>query len=396
MKKYKRKMILATISLIFIFLTTIATTFAWVGIFTYASVSEFELNIKASDYNAQYFLKISPTGEAGTYTDSLDPLDVKKQVLTNFGKNIEEYKTENEINLAYQKYSSELEGVTTTVDENNKFTDFKKISYEGKDALGYNSDRSKFHPGMVDGSGNALIFDFYLTVDTKEGISDSTIVDVPVYMTNLEDTIESAISTHILHQNNFNSIDYSILNYPNLVNSIDFLKSFEVGQRIKVKAGNSARIGFEVYEPINIKDSYTDENKVVGNYIYQGGSNTPGIEDDGTYNLGGILPKEYNTSVQEIEAVRSYLDVIIPDSALNRNDRELVYGDDNKNVLLWNTTSTDKTSGYLGVEKINGVSTQTKIKIRTYIWFEGWDADCLLGISNQEVSFNLTFSADLD
>ena len=39
---------------------------------------------------------------------------------------------------------------------------------------------------------------------------------------------------------------------------------------------------------------------------------------------------------------------------------------------------------------------QTKMKISVYLWFEGWDADCLKAIVRRPVTLNLTFTSGTD
>ena len=86
---------------------------------------------------------------------------------------------------------------------------------------------------------------------------------------------------------------------------------------------------------------------------------------------------------------KSYLDVDVPNEYVSRKDLALNFD----NSQIWKVaTDLSSPSNYLGVH--NGV--QTKMKLRTYLWFEGWDADCLLGINNTDVTFNLTFTASLE
>ena len=111
------------------------------------------------------------------------------------------------------------------------------------------------------------------------------------------------------------------------------------------------------------------------------------------YNLGGCLEKQYNTAINELLIVRpgyysmssknTFEDSL--NNAINRNDLELL----DSNRLLWNKR--EQTS-YLGC--MDGI--QTKMKISVYLWFEGWDADCLKAIEKQPVALNLTFTSGTD
>ena len=387
MKKYRKKFILMFISFSFIFMTCIATTFAWIGIFTYANTDKFDINLKTVDYKSEYFLTISSTGKRDNYSDEVSIDDIKKQVLVNMGKDISKLNTQEALSYAYNDATSNINPSTTNVDENNSISNFKKISYDLFDAkIDYLSNR--YIPGLVDTKTDYLCFDLYLTVDTKEGISSYSEINAPVFLTEFEDAIVGTIGSHMILDNNFIKFDYSTNPHTEYLPFVPLLKSIPINQRIKVNAANAVRIGFEVYEPIPIDDEYDDTNKIAANYIYYGGKLTPSINND-VYDLGGILPTEFNTAAQELMNIKSYLLVNVPESALNRKERELNY----ENSQIWEIADDlSSPNNYLGVH--NGV--QTKMRLRTYLWFEGWDADCLLGINEQNVIFNLAFTADHD
>ena len=78
-----RRVYMSILTIMLVFLTTVATTFAWVGILNYTDTSNFELNLQTENNN-KYRLTISAT-EDGEYSDSANVYDIKKQILVNMG-----------------------------------------------------------------------------------------------------------------------------------------------------------------------------------------------------------------------------------------------------------------------------------------------------------------------
>ena len=166
----------------------------------------------------------------------------------------------------------------------------------------------------------------------------------------------------------------------------------EIPQMYSVNSKNAVRFGLSVYEPINVNSNYSDESPLFTK-IFQGGSQMPSYEE-GVFNLGGCLEKQYNTAINELLIVRpNYYSLtsrgIFEQSLYNasiRNDLELI----ESNRQIWNKR--EHLDNYLGC--MDGI--QTKMKISVYFWFEGWDADCLKAIEKQPVTLNLTFTSGTD
>ena len=385
MKKQRRKFILTLFSLVAIFMTTIATTFAWVGILTYANTESFAINLKTMELVSNYFLTISSSGKPGTFSDSIDPDQLKKMILIEMGVSESKLTTSSIIDQVYSDRTSALFPVTTEVNSDNSFSNFKRINFEAS-KRNYDYATQKNVPVYIDGKNNYIVFDMYLSVDTKEGIGENTEVNAPVFLTELEETLYGSISEHMVMDNSFLKIDYTDNPYEQYLPCLPVLYTLPINQRIKVDAMNAVRIGFEVYEPIDINTEYNESNKIVGNYIYYGGKLIPSIGTNGVYDLGGILPAEFNTAVQELKNTKN-IDFSVPNEILSRKELELEFD----SSQIWKkATDLSSPNNYLGVHN----QVQTKMKLRTYLWFEGWDSDCLLGIQYQNVAFNLVFTAD--
>ncbi len=395
MRGYKKKMIFMSLSFAIVLLTMFATTFAWVGILTYANTNKLDINLKVLDYDADYFLVISSSGKVGTFSDTVDTIDLQRQVLKNKGKDVSMITSEDAINSLYMKEASNLQPVTTIPNSNNSLSDFKKMSMDQVNGT-YNPSTGKVVPGFDSGEGYYLWFDLYFTVDTKEGISSMSEINAPIFLTSLEDAIVGTITSHTMlmydtkTENDFREIDYDQYGELPYNNYVQVLKKAANSRKITIDSKNAIRFGFDIYEPIEIDKEYDETNLIKSNVIYSTGSTYPKYyEKDDVYDLGNNLPTIYNTAAQELMNTKTYFEINVPDEIINRGDLELTY---DNNQIWKSATDLSKTSNYLGVH--NGV--QTKMRLRTYLWYEGWDADCILGIDRTSVELNLTFSAALD
>ena len=97
-KKYifGKKLYISILTTIVVFLTTVATTFAWVGVFTNSTFDKFNIEIRASDLE-EYGVEISLSGESGTFGETVDSTQLKKVILNNWGYYANDLQ-ENEIN----------------------------------------------------------------------------------------------------------------------------------------------------------------------------------------------------------------------------------------------------------------------------------------------------------
>ena len=187
---------------------------------------------------------------------------------------------------------------------------------------------------------------------------------------------------------------------PSIPMEYSILKNISDFGNFKLNTANAARFALCMYEPKNINEQYEGNETPIKTLIYQGGSKLPSVDGD-VYSLGGNLPEDYNTALQELLIIRpNYNNPINPNDktyyqkCLNEavirgeNDLELIEGNDK----LWSKANNVDSEKFLGVH--NGI--QTKMKITVYLWFEGWDADCMIGIDNLPITLNLTFTAGVD
>lgn len=391
-----RKVYMSIFTTLFILITCVATTFAWVGMFTTATLGSFDLNIKTVDIDSDYFLKISADDEiytssktGSTFGDTANLIKVKRQILENMGHNTTLYLDDAIDQLFAAK--AVMEPVTTdpNLSEFYAMVDLKtKKPYLSKDKRYFK-------------------FDIYLSVDTKNGISsmaqeelDALNINANVFFENIVDALVGTDSTgSLINTDLFSTIPsgspYSVLS------SIDYRK-------ITVNTKNATRVAFQVYNPIEITSHYTGLETPIDTIIYQGGKQLPSI-NNGIYDLGGILPEEYNLALKEINKIYNInidldsLNVdqnsdgsISDDEKIGYNGAKLRY--DNQTDLemvetnnkIWLAPTTISGLNYLGVA--NGV--QTKMKLSVYFWYEGYDADCLRLIDFKPTSLNISLSTD--
>ena len=384
MRNISKKIMISVLTTIFVMFTLFATTYAWVGIFTYSSADEFEMNLKVEDLKQDYFLTISNTGVNGTFSDSVSNLEIKRQILINRGISSPFFDvataSDDDIETLFER-EARLESVTTNIDDNNRLEEFTRVDYDTK---------WKFQ--MIE-SKDYYKMDVYLSVDTKEGITESTEVNSNVFISDIMSTLTGEIATHqFINGNPFGELPSDSQN--------DILKNIPVV--FNTNSVNAARFALSIYEPININDSYDNSSVPLKTLIFQGGTQDPSYDNEtDTYNLGGNLPEDYNAALHELLYIRPnynqharpefnqyFYDCIDVAVERGRNELELL----EENSLIWQSPDTFENNLYLGVYNGN----QTKMKIEIYFWFEGWDADCLKGISKKSVDFNLKFSAHND
>lgn len=369
MQKATRKIIIGLLTIVLVFTTMFATTFAWVGIFTYSSTDNFSFNLKTEDLNNSYFLTISSTGEPGSYGEDIPLDEIQKQIMDNLEIDYATFIDVNDsqaINETFNRKTS-LKPVTTYINnltnEFDGFYQFENLSAPTKTKLVESKSYFKF--------------DIYLSVDSKEGLQTSTEINSNVALNEIINSLEGSIGTSQLYNGDlFQSLpSYDRNKYP-ILN--------DISTTFNIDSSSSARFALQIYNPIDINSDYTSETPVK-TLIYQGGTAEPSYSN-GIYSFGGILPEEYNFALQQIN--RMYNNhLTIDEKYLNRGDLELI----ESNKLVWQAPN-ELSDGYLGVH--NGI--QTKMKISVYFWFEGWDADCVDAIDFKLVTLNLKFTADID
>ncbi|MBQ9899677.1 MAG: hypothetical protein IJM36_00945 [Acholeplasmatales bacterium] len=393
MRKVNKKILISILTSVIVMITIVATTFAWVGIFTYANIDNFSINLKISELDANYFLTISATGEKGSFSDEADSKEIKKQVLMNLRGWSKEYVDsikDDEIDELYSKYCITRPS-SCILTNDGRLSDFYTLNNKNTDYYETYHVRNSY-----------IKFDIYLSVNTKEGIrldeEGKAPMDIDinsnVFITELENTLVGTLCKQKLTNSNpYKDMD----DLPSIYSALKQLPNIN---HFNMNSANATRFALCMYDPIDINSSYNEDALPIKTLIYHGGEQLPTLDGD-VFDLGGILPEEYNTALRELLIIRPHYNNSIY-ASYNQN----YYNDLNKaidrgqtdldlveaNSKIWTKTTNVDAEPYLGVH--NGV--QTKQKISVYFWFEGWDSDCIVGIDEKPVTLNLTLTAGVE
>ena len=370
-----RKLYMSILAATLILLTSIATTFAWVGMLTSSSLGSFDIDLKVEDLENDYYLKISSEDltNCDAYGVSIPAMDIQKKIMEHM--NIPYQTSGIDVNNSaavnsYFAYKTKLRPVTT--DKNLSY--FKTIGDIRKQDTSFSTSLSYF------------TFDIYLTIDTYLPISSATNINANVFFKNIENALRGVeCGGAFLNGNQFKG-----KTLPTEYSQLSTMPS----AGLKINSADATRLAFAIYDPIDIEQQYTTETP--SNYIiYQTGTKYPKYNSTtGLYCFGGILPEEYNVACKEIEKMFDIdsADLQVPADVLERMETDKFMTRDNYHI--WQSPNTVSGTNYLGIIGNEHGYTRTKMKISVYFWFEGWDADCLNFIDNKSATIGLIFATD--
>ncbi len=282
--RFARKIYMSIFTTMFILITCIATTFAWVGMLTTSTLGSFDLNIKVVDTDDyDYYLNISTTGQSGSFSDTANLIDIKRQIIENMGYDTSTYLDDAIDQLFAAK--AVMEPVTTDANLSSFYS---------------MEDLEKRNPYL---KANSCFFkyDVYLSVDTKDGIAGMSAADLNALTINANvffENIETALTGtynkgSLVNENSFDTIPSN--------SPFECLKDINY-RSIGINTKNATRVAFQTYAPIKMSDSYSGNETPNNTIIYQGGNQLPSVTND-VYDLGGILPEEYNLALKEINKI---------------------------------------------------------------------------------------------
>ena len=396
MRGLSKKMLISILTSVVVFVTMIATTFAWVGIFTYANTDSFSMNLKVNK-SSNYYLTISglDSTDNNNYGEEIPLIEIQKQVLKNFGVQVDDSYSKETINTLYNQ-KTEIEPSTPIYDSNNNISSFERIVNLSRGPIDF--VESKF----------IIKFDIYLSINTLEGIDEETTgINSSAVLDEINNTLNGINNTYYLNvgnpirNNRYAPSGFDWQLYPahsslTNVTEKDGVIQYIDKREIQVNSSSAARFALEVYNPIKLTDTYTGDETPINTIVYQGGSALPTYnEATDVYSMGGILPEEYNFGVQEANAIYNK-SLKIPQKTLDYESKVRTLNGTKKDNYVWKAPDFEdidtENINYLGV--MNGI--QTKQKISVYFWFEGWDSDCTWVIDMKRVTMNLTLTADVD
>lgn len=359
MKEIIRKMNLSIITCVLVLVLNVTTTFAWAGLQNYSNVENFEMSLESSD---KYELKISLDGI--NFYNEISDLEFKKIILNNMGFTLSEIgDSEHQINKAFGEIA--LTPVTTKRIGNRLGTfvsvdDIRKDNFRYDDVLESNFvKRSYFN------------FDIYIAIDYVGKEVDESYLNSyqDVYISNLDNLFTGNNKTYKLKSN------YILENYFN-----DLILT-----TVKVNTSSAARMSFTKYEVM--ERGVLSEKNIVDTIIYQGGTQTPTVQND-VYSFGGFMNHLDNLAYLEFNDLHS--DEPISLSVFNEFYQNRI----NNETGLEDAISLEQ----LEIPRIKLVgesdafNSKSMIKVNVKMWLEGFDADCFEAVSSLPLGFNLVLA----
>jgi len=372
-KKYLfgKKLYISVLTSILVLLTTIATTFAWVGVFANSTFESFDVIIKASGLE-EYGIVISATGEEGTFSDSISSTSIKRQILANWGYHDSEVMDDNTVNNLFSSLNMHQCTNTPIVNGNKiqKLGQFKTI--EGNDTRQYYKfdiyiSSTRFYEKS---SSSSFLLDAYLNpgllqAKTKQYRLLGTVPFPSSYVSPLTD----------------------------LPNGIRAINGGEEFLEVNSNVASAARVAFEKYEVVErgVPSLYVGKEPI-STIIYSGDSyNYPTYNEiDNIHEFGGILPDAYNFAAlyynyyDFVNAKNGVNHVSVPAELYNIRGVESETAD-----RTLHSTTNHLIDSQNNEEKI-GLSTMMKVSIS--FWIEGWDADCYSVLDRNPITLSVSLS----
>ena len=373
-KKYifGKKLYISILTSIVVLMTTIATTFAWVGVFANGTFDAFDFSVKASSLK-EYGVEISATGEEGTFSDTIDGYSIKKQILANWG--------------------------------------YKPSTLEDEDYVSYTFSRLNMHQctnlPILDGTNIKKLGQF----KTIENMATKNYFKFDIYVSSIQFYESSTISTYLLDLYLGDGLltggyktyepstpvkyDESFVNP--LINLSPNLTKINGGDSISFVTSSSAsacRVAFEKYRVVNkyAPNEYTSNEEPISTVIYSTDKyNYPTYNETSQYyEFGGILPDESNFAILNYNQA---------DYRYSQNGIKKVHMDqDIYNIRGVTGSNPDLILSSNTNQLVNSANENEQInlhqmmKITCYFWIEGWDSDCINTLNQNPITLNITLN----
>lgn len=367
--KYIKKIYISLMSIVLLMLTAVTTTFAWVGFLNNSFFDDFDIDLSANELG-EYGLEVSLTGEKDTFSNTIDEIELKRQVL----KNAEYPGVDNMSDEQVEKANFSMDQCTVQRTDNalGEFMDIKG---------NYTKNYFKFSIYMRSRKNAEINPDDQSTYYMDAFLNDNIFIGVSKTNKLMNDFTYPTINGNIIYPatyyDSYNNGLYE-MTYPSFTSN-NLIKNPNVSGNITVNPVSASRLAIEVHKPVDMYDTkafYGINNTI----IYQGGTQYPTYNSQTKeYSFGGILPDDYNVAIYDYnnKILEGYTAKSVPKWALERGDLEFV-NDGITNRII------DSNDSKVGIDQM--------IKMTFYFWYEGWDADCFSIINQMPVSINLSFS----
>jgi len=340
-----KKVYMSILVSVLVLLTCVATTYAWVGIISNSTFEEFALNVNVSNLK-EYGIEISLDGI--NFGTEINSVDLKKQILLNYGYSEEQLSSEETIDYAFSRFS--LEACTNNPDfVNHKMSNFTTL----------------------DGGSTRKYFKFDIYVSAYKVYETGSVTDFKLDTFLRGDILSGTVSAYTL---------FNEFTYPSNVIS-DTIRPNQVISSTKVNSESATRLAIEKYEVVEKykPESYTESSRATDLIIYQGGTQNPSYDDTtGIYSFGGVLDNDTNVALYDYNLFYQE-NYTVPSWAIERGEKELEINEGNSQII-----DSDLESEQVGINDM--------MKLTFYFWFEGWDSDCFSVVNQKPVSINLNFS----
>ena len=370
-KKYifGKKLYISILTSILVLITSVATTFAWVGVFANSTFQEFDIKIKSSSLE-EYGIEISATGEEGTFSESIDGVIIKRQILTNWGYNNVDLLDDERVEAIFSTLNM-YQCTNTPVLKDGKIQKLGQFK-----TIENNNTRNYFK------------FDIYIAATRYyEGTSGSNFL-LDVYLN--QGLVTSNVKKYKLN----GSVSYPssfinpLINLPDGVNGISGGDEFTT---VYVNPASATRVAFEKYEVTTRGNfSYYEGKEPISTIIYSGDSyNYPTYNEiTNVHEFGGILPDDYNFAVKYynnydfVFARNGVNSVSVPSSIYNirgpeSNTCDLPLHSTNNHLIDPNNENEQ-----IGLSKM--------MKVSVSFWIEGWDADCFSVLDRNPITLSVS------
>ena len=381
-KKYifGKKLYISVLTSILVLLTTVATTFAWVGVFANSTFESFDIDIKLSNLE-EYGLEISLTGEEGTFSDTISSEEIKKAILKNWG------------------YDDSI------IQDDTYEALFNSLNMDQCTTVPYISDDKIIRLGnFKDMEGNFtkkyFKFDIYISATRfyEKGTTSDFKLDVFLNQGLITGNVRNKLLTNpFIYPNDYISPLFEN-SYPNFITPISGSTKIS---NASVDSKSVCRVAFEKFPVV---DKYHPENYFdilpQRTIIYTGDSYdypTYNCNED-IYEFGGILPDELNLSIGYYNSTEWWyahsgiktISISDPHADVYGADVYSTRGVGKKTSDIILSSSTNHLIDSSKSEE--QISINQMMKMTVSFWIEGWDADCFNAIGNSPVTLAISMS----
>ncbi|MCR5349583.1 MAG: hypothetical protein K6E20_01180 [Acholeplasmatales bacterium] len=379
MFKGTKKIVMSIVMMIVSALAMVVTTFAWVGITSNNTFERITINLETDNEKSDYGIMLSLTGDANDFHETIDTVDLQRQLLVNMGYDKDSLESDSTVQNVFSRIK--LAQCTTVKDYDDGGTGEcvyldPFLTLEGNTPYANMNNRTTRYKGYFE-------FDIWVSL-YRIGGSSSSDNRLSIYLRNGDAGglfSSSTTTSYIANEIKFPGADVpGALNY--LSNENNFGPGKSIQGDVSINAASAVRLSVQKAYSVTYGDNTNYLNhQYKGLNIYKYGGDLPSYNNkSGIYDFGGILPDEYNFARLQYNSTHRAEEHLgsVPEMALPEKRGDITFADDGVVNHI--------------VNEADNVTTANMIKLHFAFWFEGWDSDCFEAINDVPVSVNLSFS----